>query len=263
MSENYIQLKDVCKRFDKNLVLDKINLSIPEKKITGIIGASGEGKSTILKLLIGFYKPTSGEILLGGKNMFKELRVSKRRIGFSTEDGSFYENLSVKENVFHFGRLHQLRRKEIKERFMKILELVGLAGAVNTLGRDLSAGMKKRLDIACSLIHDPNVLIMDEPTADLDPLLRLQILTLIKEINGIGTTVIVTTQILEEMDQICDKVAILFNKNMTDQGTPDEIKRKYNVGSLNQVFNGLFSGGRCLDERRGCSIVGYKEVGES
>ena len=237
MDDQLIQFKDVTKRFGKNTILDSINLTIPEGKITGIIGASGEGKTTILKLIISFYKPTKGKVYYLRREISKDIVNISKFFGFATEDGSFYEKLSVRENIYHFGKLYGVKNKVIKNRAKEIIELVGLTKATKTLAEDLSIGMKKRLDLACTLIHKPTVLILDEPTADLDPLLRAQMLHLIKKINSHGTTVVITTQLLKEAEEICDKIAILYNEKIIEQNTPEKIKSKYKASNLNDVFN--------------------------
>lgn len=241
MNTELIQLKKVVKKFGKNVVLDGVDLSIPENQITGIIGASGEGKSTILKLIIGFYKPNSGDVLYLKRSVYQDLNHHNKIFGFATDDGSFYGNLTVKENMHHFGYLYNMERAEVKKRAQELLEFVGLEKAQNTRSRDLSVGMKKRLDFACSMMHTPEVLIMDEPTADLDPLLRKQILKMIKTIKDRGTTIVLTTQLLEEMDHLCDKIAILCNKKIVEEGTPASIRAKYKAGSLNEVFEKIFA----------------------
>ncbi len=240
MDDELIKFKDVKKRFGKKIILESVNLTIPEKKITGIIGASGEGKTTILKLLVGFYTPSSGEILYSKRDIRKEPNM-KNIFGFATEDGSFHERLSIWENLIHFGRLHHVSNKKLRERAEDLMELVGLSYAKDTMAGELSMGMKKRLDVAISLLHEPEVLIMDEPTADLDPLLRDQMLDLIKKINKDSTTVILTTQLLGEMDKICDKIIILFEKRIVEEGTPKQIKERYNAKDLDEVFNKIFS----------------------
>jgi len=241
MDDELIQFKEVSKSFGKNVVLDSINLTIPEGKVTGIIGASGEGKSTILKMIASFYTPTKGKIFYLRRNILKDIRNIKKSFGLAIEDGSFYEKLTVRENLIHFGKLYGVKNKILKQRENEIIRFVGLKKAENVLAQNLSVGMKKRLDIACSLIHEPKVLILDEPTADLDPYLRKQILHLIRKINKTGTTVIITTQLLEEADRICDKIAILYNEKIIEQGEPREIKNKYHASNLNEVFNKIFS----------------------
>lgn len=251
MDDELIKFKGVRKKFGKNLVLDSVDIDFPEKKITGIIGASGEGKTTVLKLLVGFYKPTKGKIFYSKRNINEDMKNIRKIFGFATEDGSFYYTLTVYENLFHFGSLYNIKKKILKERIEKLLKLVGLENARNTSAKNLSMGMKKRLDVAISLITNPKVLIMDEPTADLDPLLRRDMMRLIKKINQRGTTIILTTQILGEMENLCDKIAILFEKNITEVGTPNSIKSKYKSSNLNHVFNKIFSKGN--DEKNGNS----------
>ena len=241
MDDELIQFKEVTKSFGKNVVLDSINLTIPEGKIVGIIGASGEGKSTILKLLASFYKPTKGEIFYKKKDIFRHKSIISKLFGLSIEDGSFYEKLSVKENLIHFGRLYGVKASILKKRVEELMNLVGLTYAKDTLAKNLSLGMKKRLDVGCALIHNPSILILDEPTADLDPLLREQMMHLIKQINSHGTTVILTTQLLLEAEDLCDTIAVLFNEKIIEQGTPSKINKKYDCKDLNEVFNKLFS----------------------
>lgn len=241
MDNDLIQFKEVTKKFGKNVVLDSINLTIPEGQIIGIIGASGEGKSTILKLLASFYKPTKGKIYYKKKDIFKNKKLISRIFGLSIENGSFYERLNVKENLLHFGRLYGVKGSILKKRVDEIIKLIGLEDAEKTLAKNLSLGMKKRLDIGCALVHNPAILILDEPTADLDPLLREQMMHLIKKINSHKTTVILTTQLLLEAEEVCEKVAILFNEKIIEEGTPAKIKKKYHSKDLNQVFNKLFS----------------------
>ncbi len=257
MDDELIQLKEVSKKFGKNQVLDAINLTIPEKEIVGIIGASGEGKTTILKLLVGFYKPTKGEVTYLRKNINREMGDIEKLYGFATEDGSFYEKLSVKENIFHFGKLYGLKNNFIKERYNELIRLVGLSAAANTLAENLSIGMKKRLDIACALVHNPQVLIMDEPTADLDPLLRKNMLNLIRDINKKGTTIVLTTQLMQEVDEICDRIAILFNKKIIEEGDPKKIKQKYGKSNIEGVFTKIFSQKRDEIEKENESKINH------
>jgi ABC-type multidrug transport system ATPase subunit len=241
MGDELIQFKGVTKRFGRNVVLDSIDLSIPEGKITGIIGASGEGKSTILKMIASFYTPTKGEIYYKKKDLLKSRKIICKFFGLSIEDGSFYEKLTVKENLIHFGRLYHIDESILKKRSDEIIGLVGLENATDTLAKDLSIGMKKRLDIACALIHNPTLLILDEPTADLDLLLRNQMVHLIKKINSDGTTIVITTSFLSEAEELCDKIAILFNEKIIEEGDPLKIKSKYHAKNLDEVFNKIFS----------------------
>jgi len=128
----------VTKKFGKNVVLNSINLTIPEGKITGIIGASGEGKSTILKMMASFYLPNKGKIYYKKKNLMQNKKIIYKLFGLSIEDGSFYEKLNIRENLFHFGYLYHVKRSVLKKRVQEIIHLVGLDGAEKTLAKDLS-----------------------------------------------------------------------------------------------------------------------------
>jgi len=223
----FIEIKNLTKNFGKKTVLDKIDLDIPYNKIFGLIGENGSGKTTLLNTLVGFYKPNRGTVLFQSLDIFKDMRGVETRFGFATQAGSFYPNLSVDENLRYFGRLYNLKGRALKERINKLLELVELDYARKTLGKELSTGMKRRLDIACALIHKPVVLILDEPTEDLDPMLRKELLNLIRRINESGVTIIITSHLLEEVEELCDEVAILHRGRLLEKGTPEKIEKKY------------------------------------
>lgn len=222
-----LKLSGLCKSFGKHDVLKNVNLTIEPKKITAIIGVSGSGKTTILKSIIGFYLPTKGVISYKNENIFNNLKDIQRSFGFAAQDDSFYFKLDVEENVRYFGKLYGLTAEFLDIHIPSLLKLVGLYEARKTLSENLSTGMRRRLDIACALIHDPNVLIMDEPTQDLDPHLRHDILDLIKKINKNGTTVIFTSHLLEEVDKVADTVEVLFDGTILKSGTPDQIKDNF------------------------------------
>lgn len=228
----FIEVKSIVKVFGKHIVLDDISLEIPYGKIFGIIGENGSGKTTLLNILIGFYKPTRGTILFQGLDIFKDMHGVETRFGFATQAGSFYPKLTAEENLWYFGRLYEIPRQELKERIRKLLDLVELTYAKKTLGGDLSTGMKRRLDIACALIHKPVVLILDEPTEDLDPLLRKELITLIKRINENGVTVIITSHLLEEVEELCDIVAILHRGKLLKVGSPNAIEHEYGKNEI-------------------------------
>ncbi len=219
-----LRLSQVTRRFDEHIVLYNVSLSVKEKEIFGIIGRSGCGKTTLLRVLIGFLSTSSGSVHYKGKALTKVRAQVERQIGFAAQKSSVYDKLTVQENLVHYGRMYGLTRKEIVERSHQLLELFGLFSAQQVLAGSLSSGMLKRLDMACALIHDPEVLILDEPTADLDPLLRQEILHLIRKINEYGTTVIITSHILNEIDLLCDRIAILDNSRILKIGNPQKME---------------------------------------
>lgn len=222
--DSVIELKGVSKSFGKKAVLDRVTLQIPDKKITGIIGTSGSGKTTLLKLITGYYKPQSGTITYYGKDLQKNLKEVKNSVGFATQENCFYSKLTIKENLEYFGTLYGLNRNVILKNIDKILPLLELQEAKNVIAENLSDGMQRRFDLACALINYPKVLILDEPTEDLDPPLRRQILKLIKDLNDLGTTIIITSHLLEEVEYLCDYIAILNNKSIEKFGTLSQLR---------------------------------------
>jgi len=221
-----IKINSVSKSFGKNNVINNVSLNIPKGKILGLVGVSGSGKTTLLKMIVGFYKPTNGSVLLDNKNILYSKPI-RRHFGFGSQENCFYGKLNVEENVRYFAELYGLSDEFVDLRLDSVLNLVGLYSARKTLADNLSTGMKRRLDIACSLIHDPNVVILDEPTEDLDLNLREEILDLIRKINKEGKTVIMTSHLLEEIENICDNVGILVNGKIAKYGSPDQLKKEY------------------------------------
>ena len=224
---NLIKINSVTKSFGKNNVIDNISLNVPKQKITGIIGISGSGKTTLLKLIVGFYKPTKGSIALEGKDTLKYNKELRRNFGFGSQENCFYGKLNSVENIRYFGKLYGLTDSYINSRVDNVLKLVGLYDSRKTLADELSTGMRRRLDLACSLIHDPNILILDEPTEDLDPNLRREVIHLIKTINKQGKTVIITSHLLGEIENICDLVGIISNGKLIKFDTPEKLKEEY------------------------------------
>jgi ABC-2 type transport system ATP-binding protein len=222
------------------LVLDHINLDIFSGEIFGIIGASGSGKTTLLSTLIGFLKTDSGDVLFKQEHLldfydsqepfrsvFKKQNDVKRIFGFASQSPSFYSKLTVAENLDYFGTLYGLSKIDRQTNSRTLINLMGLTAAKDSLSENLSGGMQKRLDIACALVHDPKVLILDEPTADLDPFLRKHFWKLIKKINKKGTTIILASHNLNELEVLCNRVGILHQSRVASVGTPDQLKDQY------------------------------------
>ncbi|MBS3095387.1 ABC transporter ATP-binding protein [Candidatus Woesearchaeota archaeon] len=228
MAEALIELKDVVKKFKNRLVLNGINMKIEDKDIFGIIGVSGSGKTTILNLVIGFLRTNSGTIVYNNKKISSMQGIVNQTFGFASQAGSYYQKLTVEENLEFFGRMYNMNYADIKDRITEILNLIDLIDSRNKLASQLSTGMQRRLDIACALMHSPRVLILDEPTEDLDPILRKELLALIRKINDEqGTTIIMTSHLLGEIELICNKIAILNNGRIIQQGSPDSLKDEY------------------------------------
>jgi len=222
----FIQLTGISKIFNKNIVLEDLNLSVGYGEILGIIGKSGSGKTTLLNIIIGFLKPDKGSVIFQSRNIHKDEINVDTQFGFASQEFSFYDKLTVDENLRYFGSLYKIKDKTLDQRIPELLKFVDLEDKRNLLASNLSTGMKKRLDIACSLIHDPKILILDEPTSDLDTFLRRDIIALLKKINKEKeVTIVLTSHLLDELD-ICNRIAILNNKQIVATGSSDELKEK-------------------------------------
>ena len=225
-----IKLSGVEKGFGKNVVLKNLNFEIPRGKIFGIIGVSGSGKTTLLRLIVGYYRPNKGQVIFNDKEVWRQNIALAKHFGFASQENAFYDNLTAAENVRFFGNLYGLMGGYLYSRVENALMVVGLNEYKDILAKNLSGGMKRRLDVACAIVNEPSILILDEPTEDLDPILRKEILNLIKKINVMGTTVIFTTHLLDEAEFLCDHVAILCNQTVLTIGAPDELKKRYKRG---------------------------------
>ena len=238
-----IKVRNIVMIFGKTTILTNINLDIHEGEIFGVVGLSGSGKTTLLNIIMGVLKPVSGDVYYKPQHIirareemahFKSIGSDpediKHTFGFSAQYASFYPMLTVHENLEYFGTMYGLP-KEVKETNIEILlDLVGLTKSADKFAKNLSGGMQKRLDIACALIHNPHVLILDEPTADLDPLLRAQMWDLVRRINKRGTTVILASHFLDELESLCTRIAILYDKQIVAVGTSYELQSRYHLG---------------------------------
>jgi len=262
MSNIMLKIHNVTKRFGKKTILNKVNLDIRSGEIFGIIGLSGSGKTTLLNTVIGFLPPEGGDVLfklehllpyqddtISYRSVYKNENDVKKSFGFAAQTPSFYEKLTSVENLDYFGNLYNLSNDIRKTNTEILLQLMGIYESRNLAAGNLSGGMQKRLDIACALIHDPKVLILDEPTADLDPILRKQMWYLINQINEKGTTILLSSHFLDELELLCDRVGILYDGQIIKAGTPNEIKNYYSKeeeirletapGKYNRIINAL------------------------
>ena len=226
-----LKVDGIRKEFSGRTILDDVTFSIQKGEIFGIIGASGSGKSTLLHTFVGFYEPENGEIYVSYDNklinLANHLKTARSCFGFAPQHPSFYPKLTVRENLEHFGILYGLNEETVEKRIDELLPLTRLEKAGDYFAERLSHGMQKRLGIACALIHNPSILIMDEPTADLDPLMRKEIWKLVKNINASGTTVIIASHLLGEVESMCNRIGMLHDGKMVYIGTFNDMKDKY------------------------------------
>lgn len=233
MKANHVSIQNVSKQFGKHAVLKNISLDIQKGEIFGLLGPSGAGKTTLVKELAGLDIPTSGKIIVLDTSM-PDLKVISR-IGYMAQSDALYDDLSAKENLQFFASLYGLKGKRQKERITAVMELVDLTNNLNKLVKDYSGGMKRRLSLAISLLHEPELLILDEPTVGIDPVLRKRIWDAFYQLNKAGTTIIVTTHVMGEAEK-CNRLGLIRDGELIAVGTPGELKANTNTTSIEEAF---------------------------
>lgn len=221
-----VVLNDVVKRYDSKLIVDHVNFSIQEGEIFGLLGPNGAGKSTTISMICGLLKADSGEINIDGLSAKEKPLEVKKRIGLVPQELALYENMSATDNVSFFGKLYGLRGKLLKERIQEALEFTGLSDRAKDKPSTFSGGMKRRLNIACAIMHRPRLIIMDEPTVGIDPQSRNHILESVKTLNKLGSTIVYTSHYMEEVAAVCDRVAIMDKGHIIACGTESELRER-------------------------------------
>lgn len=221
-----IQVRNITKKYGSFLAVDDISFEVKDNEIIGFLGPNGAGKSTTMNMITGYIEPTSGKILVNGKDISKEPNKVKKQIGYMPENVPLYQELTVKEFVNYMADLKGINRKEKREKVSKIIEEVGLANVQKKLIRNLSRGYKQRVSLAGALIGEPEVLILDEPTVGLDPKQITEIRELIKKL-GKSHTVILSSHILSEVSQICEKVVIINKGKILAVDTPRNLEEEF------------------------------------
>jgi ABC-2 type transport system ATP-binding protein len=219
-------LSDVVKRYHGKLTVDHVNVSIREGEIFGLLGPNGAGKSTTISMICGLLAMDGGEIVIDGVSVAANPLEVKKRIGLVPQELALYDTMSAAENVTFFGRLYGLRGKLLKDRVAEALEFTGLSDRAKEKPSTFSGGMKRRLNIACAIMHRPKLIIMDEPTVGIDPQSRNHILESVKALNKLGSTVIYTSHYMEEVAAICDRVAIMDKGHIIACGTEKELRER-------------------------------------
>ncbi len=269
-SRAVFEVRGVSKSFGENHVLRDVSLKVEQGEILGIIGSSGSGKTTLLNLLVGFLRPDRGMVTYtqydaagNGRafNILLKPLVVNKSYGFAAQTPSFYEKLTVRENLEYFAQMYDLSGRAIRSNVDVLLRLMGLKASQYVMAKDLSGGMKRRLDIACAMVHNPAVLILDEPTADLDPVLRNQIWEVVRRINMRGTTVVLSSHHLNELDTLCSRIAIVKDGRLVDVDTPDKLKLKYNKEQEIMVESYPGSYAKIVPKLKGKNITGVARQG--
>ena len=228
MTEAFIQASNLVKTYTagKRVVkaLDDLSLSVPRGTVQALLGPNGAGKTTTVKVLTTLIRPDSGSATLGGVDVLAQPDQVRRMIGVSGQYAAVDENMTGFENLDMVGRLYHLSPEESRRRARELIEMFDLVEAGDRPVKGFSGGMRRRIDLAGALVVNPPVLFLDEPTTGLDPRSRLALWVVIKRLVSDGTTVLLTTQYLEEADQLADKIAVIDEGKVIAQGTSDELK---------------------------------------
>ena len=231
-----IQLTDVTKRYDDTIAVENLNLKIERGEIVGMLGHNGAGKSTTLKMIAGLVEPTSGQVQVMGYDMQKENIKVKQRTGYLPEESSLYEAMTARQYLLFFSELYQMPRQKALARIDQLLDSLGLAEK-NKLTGEFSKGMKRKTAIARALLHDPDLLILDEPSSGLDPLTSFFIINYLKTLKKEGKTIILSAHNLFHMESICDRVGIIKNGKLLIFDTMDVIRSKLGRREYQVLFH--------------------------
>lgn len=239
-SDNIISVSSLTKKFKDFTAVNDISFNVKKGEIFAFLGPNGAGKSTTIKMLTTLLKPTSGEIILNGHNAAQNQSMTRKSFGIVFQDPSLDDELTAYENMDLHGALYKIPRTTRREKIKKLLEFVELWDRKDSIVKTFSGGMKRRLEIARGLLHNPEVLFLDEPTIGLDPQTRNHMWSYIKNLNITEKmTIFFTTHYMEEAEQIADRVAIIDNGKIVAQGTSEELKKQTKTKSLEEAFLAL------------------------
>lgn len=243
-----IELDALAKRYGDFTALGGLSLRVSRGEIFALLGPNGAGKTTTMRILMGFLKPSGGSARIAGLDCFEQRVELKRKVGYLPDEPVFYDYLRGREIVEFSGEMHGLEREVIRARATPIIERLELGDALADYAVNYSRGMKKKLALVCALLHQPELLILDEPTSGLDPIASRRLNELVVEYQSQGATVLLSSHLLDQVERLCQRMAIVHGGRIAAQGTLDELRRESaEAGTLEEIFfavtGGTASGG--------------------
>jgi ABC-2 type transport system ATP-binding protein len=243
-----IEVRDLTKKFGSFTAVDHISFTVRKGEIFGFLGPNGAGKSTTIRMLCGILRPTAGQGIVGGFSISARPDEIKKIIGYMSQKFTLYQDLTVSENIEFYGGIHRLPPAVQRERKNWVLKMAGLEGRENSLTRELSGGWKQRLALGCAILHQPQILFLDEPTASVDPASRRDFWNLIYELSEQETTAFVTSHYMDEVER-CHRIAIIYSGKIIALGSPRELKVRFTQrenSTLEDVFVSAVRGASSL-----------------
>jgi ABC-2 type transport system ATP-binding protein len=227
-----LEVSDLSKSFGDLRAVNHVSFECTDGEIFGLLGPNGAGKTTTISMIAGLLPPDAGKVRVDGLDIGQQPAEVKRRLGVVPQEIALYEDLTAKENLDFWGGVYGLTGSALAARRDQLLELVDLVDRAGDRVREFSGGMKRRLNLALGLVHEPKLILLDEPTVGIDPQARINILDVVRNLVAEGTSVLYTTHYLEEAETLCDRLAIMDNGSILAMGSIDELKRELGEGSL-------------------------------
>jgi len=219
-----IEVNELSRKFGSYTAVDRVSLTVRKRDIFGFLGPNGSGKTTLIRMLCGILRPTSGEARVLGFDVVSESEEVKKSIGYMSQQFSLYSDLTVLENITFYARIYGIPRKQRRERIDEVINIVEIKPYLNQLSGSLSGGWKQRLALACSLVHNPQLLFLDEPTVGIDPVARRDLWNLLFDLSARGTTFFVTTHYMDEAER-CSHLGYIYFSKLIAYGSPEELKK--------------------------------------
>lgn len=232
--ENAIEVINLTKTFDEFVAVNNVSFNVKKGEVFGFLGPNGSGKTTVIRMILGLLQPTFGTVNVLGYDVCKDREKLRINIGYMSQKFSLYEELTVEENLDFYAGVYNLPQKNIAEKKKEILKMADLEGREHLIVSNLSGGWKQRLALGCSIIHEPDILLLDEPTGGVDPIARRQFWDIIYNLSKKGVTILVTTHYMDEAEH-CNSIGFLYYGNILSLDTPNNMKEKVIDGDIIEI----------------------------
>lgn len=246
MNEIVIKTDKLTKRFGDFIAANEITFDVYKGEIFGFLGANGAGKTTAMRMLCGLSKPSSGTATIAGFDIYKQTEAIKKHIGYMSQKFSLYEDLTVMENIRFFGGIYGLSGRQLKEKGAALIETLGMKNEAKKRVSSLPLGWKQKLAFSVAILHDPEIVFLDEPTGGVDPITRRQFWDLIYDAVERGITVFVTTHYMDEAEY-CHRISMMVDGEIKALDTPENLKKQYSAVSMDEVFYDLARKAKRID----------------